>query len=264
MMNTMSQLTTRQTRWTVMPTVRPFASSNSTWLRTPVGFLEATSHIPVLTAALGEDLAGAPVLIDFTNASSFPMQVFASPEYRRALMETMIQSACTINYPEEFQFAIISSHPEDYEAVCDSGFISEHCRGNASTPAEGMHWLVEFAAKAQQHQKSRFSGTRTLLVVDDFSTYLNSDPEVKIAWQWLTRYGVNAGVLPAFLNDAHFIQFNFSHSHALHFLDLDALHDWNEIGTEPAIDLSQAQTGHFFVQSNGKWLAFNVPAICAA
>jgi len=263
-MNNMTQLSTLQTQWTVMPATRPFSSSNSTWLHTPVGFLQATSHIPVLTAALGEDLNGAPVLIDFTSARSFPMQVFASSEYRRALIETMINSACTINYPEEFQFAVISSHPEDFETVCDSGFVSEHCRGNAATPAEGMHWLVEFATKAQQHNKGHFSGVRTLLVVDDFSAYLNSDPEVKIAWQWLTRHGFNAGVLPASLNDAHFIQFNYLHSHALHFLDMDALRYWSEIGTEPAIDLSQAQTGHFFVQSNGKWLAFNVPAISAA
>ncbi len=264
MMNNMTQLSTLQTQWTVMPAARPFSSSNSTWLRTPVGFLEATSHIPVLTAALGEDLSGAPVLIDFTSARSFPMQVFACPEYRRALIETMIHSACTVNFPEEFQFAIISSHPEEYEGLCDSGFVSEHCRGNASTPAEGMDWLLEFAAKAQQQSGSPINGARTLLVMDDFSAYLNSDPEVKIAWQWLVRHGAGGGVLPATLNDAHFIRFNFSHSHALHFLDLDALRYWSEIGTEPAIDLQQAQAGHFHVQSNGKWLAFNVPAISAA
>lgn len=262
-MNNMTQLSPFQTQWMVMPSARSSSSSNSTWMRTPIGFLEATSHIPVLTAALGEDLAGAPVLIDFTSARSFPMQVFACPDYRRALIETLINSACTINLPEEFQFAIISSHPEDYEAVCDSGFVSEHCRGNAASPSEGMDWLLEFAAKAQQHSGSRITGARTLLVMDDFSAYINSDPEVKIAWQWLVRHGTSAGVLLASLNDSHLVQLNFMHSHALHFLDLDALHNWMEIGTEPAIDSSQAQLGHFFVQSNGKWLTFNVPALSA-
>ncbi len=139
--------------------------------------LDEFSPLPQAALFLGLATDGLPVLLNLNDPLPGPILIAGDPgSGKTSLLRTITQSASKLHPTEEVEFAILTSHPEEWTDP-----RPDHCQGIFSVTDSGVESvLATISTKAHQSlQGHQF----TLLLIDDFETLLKSSaPNQDLRW----------------------------------------------------------------------------------
>lgn len=221
-------------------------------------------HLPTQTAVLGVCEDGIPVLFDLLDDQPGPLLVIGDRGVGKTrLLQTMIQTAISLNSPYEVKYSVVASSPDEWTQFYSSS-SEDHCYafcGNfEDTAPEAIRSLMDLA---EQRRSGRQMGAAHLLVIDDLRFMAKADFETRVSLEWLFKNGPAQQVWPvvslptqAGLEMSRVVS-NFRTRLIGHIAEPAN----NRLTLFGGIDTQNLETGkQFAVRVQEQWLSFWIPS----
>jgi hypothetical protein len=150
--------------------------------------------LPDLSAILGVDEAGKPLVISFEDPSLGALLIFGDDVAdNRKHLGAFLASLCLLNAPEKVQVDIISPTPQAFKSKeTDAHYLSSYTAGD-----EAFNVLGELLDLVEQRAKGEALRPIRVLVLDQVDQLLeNLAPESAAYLRWLLRRGPEMGIWP--------------------------------------------------------------------
>ncbi len=224
--------------------------------------LALNPRLPAQTAILGICDDGYPVLFDLMDERPGALLVMgATGSGKTRLLKMIVKSAVSLNSPYEVKYSLITSQPEEWADLNQTG---GHCHSAAADyeDAAGEN-IIRLAETASARKTGRQEGAAILLVVDDLRFIITADSDVRLNFEWLLKNGPASGIWPVVALAEH---------NALDMPRIISQFHTRIIGRMPAasskrlalfdgLDTENLETGkQFAVRVQNDWLNFWLPS----
>ena len=149
--------------------------------------LSSQGPFPALTAILGVDLNGTPLVLDLADPTPGAILISGQAGSGRRLLRAILASTILINRPQQAAVRIIANEARHY----DDFFRADHVRQilSADDPAVNEACVSLLPEMGLHTHGSRYAPA-TLLLVDDLAALAeNLDKQAFASLCWLARHG---------------------------------------------------------------------------
>lgn len=143
---------------------------------------------------LGACEDGMPLTLELDNPAPGAILIGGDPgSGKTRLLRAILASAALANSPEEVNYCIIASRPEEY-----ADLDNDHCQVIFPAGDPGIPELIEeLALEAEARRAARSQGPAILLVIDDLPALLQGlDRQGFSRLYWLVRHGPRSRIWP--------------------------------------------------------------------
>lgn len=206
---------------------------------------------------LGMASDGLPVLLNLHDPLPGPMLVIGDEGAgKTAFLQNMARAVALAHTPDNVQFAVVTSHPENWEGIESTA----HMAGIFDVQHQNAEQLVQsLAAWAHSNKNAQQS---VLLLVDDLEAIAKWEINALQHFRWLLLRGTARRVWPIVtLNASRYGQ-------VISWIDIfrTRVFGWvgnpqvaEALGADPASALDQLEAGRqFSLRESGNWLRFHI------
>lgn len=208
---------------------------------------------------LGVASDGLPVLLNLHDSIPGPLLIVGDPgSGKTALLQTIARAAEKMHQPEELQFGVLTSRPDEWSGLKDIpnnvGIFSHYDRSSED-------FILSLASWAHGNKTSSQS---VLLLLDDLEAVSKLDLDALQNLRWLLLRGPARRVWPIITLNSQHVENMAPWLEAFRTRILGNVQDGQNIrqlDSEQA-DLSSLMTGSEFTMREGNnWLRFWIPSI---
>jgi hypothetical protein len=154
--------------------------------------------LPPRTAALGYCDDGLPMLFDLTDPRTGSVLVLGDSDAGKSnLVKVLVQSAAHFNTPKDFQYLLVASRPEDYEALSEKGKKTGHCLDSVGTyDLDAGKQIIRMASLAEERYNNQQTAPAVVIVFDDLRFAPGLDCDTRLNFEWLLKHGPPVQIWP--------------------------------------------------------------------
>jgi len=164
----------------------------------PVGEFIQRYALPQRTAALGYCDDGLPMLFDLTDPRSGPVLILGDSEAGKSnLAQVLLRTAAHFTPPQDFQYLLITTRPNEYAALSESGKKSGHCLGSFGTYDQVIaSEIIRMASLAEQRYNRDGPEPAVVILFDDLRFASGLDCDTRLNFEWLLKHGPPVQIWP--------------------------------------------------------------------
>jgi len=208
---------------------------------------------------LGVAFDKLPVLLNLHDPVPGPLLITADPGAgKTALLQTIALAAAKMHQPENLQFGVLSSHPDEWGGM-------EHIPNNVGVFSLHNQAAEDFilSLASWAHEK-RTSQQSVLLLLDDLEAASNLDFDARQNLRWLLLRGPARRVWPIITLNPNRMENIMPWLDAFHTRVFGTMQNSRQISQLDAVsaELQSLHSGsHFTLKEGDHWLRFWLPSI---
>lgn len=154
--------------------------------------------IPARTAALGYCEDGLPMLFDLTDPRTGPILILGDREAGKSnLVKVLLQSTVHSSTAQDFQYLLITSRPEEYTSLSETGKKSGHCLNSSGTfDQDASKQIIRMASMAEERYNNQQAAPAIIVVFDDLRFASGLDCDTRLNFEWLLKHGPPVQIWP--------------------------------------------------------------------